>query len=141
MKILDGKTRPIEPDVDEVEGRTYKQIPLAKIIPDPDQPRKTFEQAEIEQTAATMAGHGQMLPVVVYRSEALKSYVILDGERRWRAAAVAGLKSIRCEVRDRKPERVDLWLEQLIANHSVPLPPIEEAARWAEILGETGVGQ
>lgn len=72
-------------------------IPLDKIIPNPEQPRKTFEAAEIESLAASIQAHGLINPISVESAD--DCYILIDGERRWRAAKLAGLETIEASVR------------------------------------------
>ena len=59
-------------------------LPLREIEPDPDQPRKTFEQEALGELAASIAEHGLLQPIAV-RPRRLNGYTIVAGERRWRA--------------------------------------------------------
>lgn len=73
------------------------QIPIDKILPNPEQPRKYFDQVELEELAQSIREHGIIEPLVLEESNA-GLYIIHDGERRWRAAKLAGLKEIPASV-------------------------------------------
>lgn len=67
------------------------EAPVDRIRPDPDQPRKVFTETEIASLAATMAEQGQLQPILLRRDpEQRGSYIIIAGERRWRAARLSG---------------------------------------------------
>ena len=72
---------------------SIQELPLEKIAPNPDQPRKHFEQEALEELAASLKTLGLVQPITV---QALPSgsYQIISGERRWRAAQMAGLKTL-----------------------------------------------
>ena len=74
-------------------------LPLREIEPDPDQPRKTFEQEALGELAASIAEHGLLQPIAV-RPRGLNGYTIVAGERRWRACRMAGLTEVPVVVKD-----------------------------------------
>ena len=65
-------------------------LPLREIEPDPDQPRKTFDHDTLGELAASIAEHGLLQPIAV-RPHGVGRYLIVAGERRWRASRMAGL--------------------------------------------------
>lgn len=91
-----------------------KQISLERIEPDPDQPRTSFDSEALEELAASIRLEGILQPIAVRYDAARDVYIIIHGERRWRAAALAGLESIPAIVRDVEGERV--LLQQLMEN-------------------------
>jgi len=93
---------------------TAKEIRLDRIEPDPHQPRRTFDQERLEELAASIAQEGVLQPIAVRYDEERDRYVILHGERRWRAAQMAGLTAIPAVVRDVPEER--RLLQQLMEN-------------------------
>lgn len=99
-----------------------KIIPLDEIQPNPFQPRESFEKESLNELADSIKNAGLIQPVVVRRHGF--SYQIIAGERRWRAAQMAGLKGIACIVKEINDERV--LLESLIENlHRKDLSDIE----------------
>ena len=74
-------------------GRIH-QIPIERIVPNPRQPRKTFEEQALRELADSIRQYGLLQPVSVQRSGT--GYVLVAGERRLRAAALAGLRRIPC---------------------------------------------
>jgi ParB family transcriptional regulator, chromosome partitioning protein len=77
-----------------------KEIRLDRIVPDPSQPRRTFDRAKMDELAASIGLEGVLQPIVVQYDETDDIYVILHGERRWRAARTVGLASIPAIVRE-----------------------------------------
>ena len=89
---------PDEPAFMEQEGlEQVRQIDIARIRPNPDQPRKNFDEEKLEELAASIRQHGVMQPLILV--EQGKDYLIAAGERRWRAAQMAGLKEVPSLVR------------------------------------------
>ena len=74
-------------------------LPLREIEPDPDQPRKTFDHDTLGELAASIAEHGLLQPIAV-RPHGVGRYLIVAGERRWRASRMAGLTEVPVIVKD-----------------------------------------
>jgi ParB family chromosome partitioning protein len=91
-----------------------KEIQLARIEPDPEQPRRTFDAERLEELADSIRSEGVLQPIVVRYEPGRDVYVIVHGERRWRASKDAGLTAIPALVRDVPPER--RLLQQLMEN-------------------------
>jgi ParB family chromosome partitioning protein len=91
-----------------------KQIQLERIEPDPDQPRRAFDDERLDELAAAIRAEGVLQPIAVRYDEPRDVYVILHGERRWRAAGRAGLPSIPAIVREVPEDR--RLLQQLMEN-------------------------
>jgi ParB family chromosome partitioning protein len=96
---------------DLVEARAIR---LDRIEPDPNQPRRTFDDGALEDLAGSIRAEGVLQPIAVHYDAARDVYVVIHGERRWRAARMAGLDSIPAIVRD-VPEGRRL-VQQLIEN-------------------------
>lgn len=105
-------TRPQATGVQDLVGA--KEIDLDRIEPDPDQPRRAFDEERLEELAASIQAEGVLQPVVVRYEEARDIYILVHGERRWRASKRAGQASIPALVRD-VPEHRRL-LQQLMEN-------------------------
>ncbi len=93
---------------------TAKEIRLDRIEPDPEQPRRTFDPARLAELAASIGIEGVLQPIVVRYDEARDVYVIVHGERRWRASRQAGLATIPALVRDVPEDR--RLIQQLMEN-------------------------
>jgi ParB family transcriptional regulator, chromosome partitioning protein len=91
-----------------------KEIEIGRIEPDPDQPRQTFDEDALEELAASIRQEGVLQPIAVRYDESGDRYIIVHGERRWRASRIAGLSSIPAIVRDVPEER--RLIHQLMEN-------------------------
>ena len=107
-------------------------LPLREIEPDPDQPRKTFEQEALGELAASIAEHGLLQPIAV-RPRGLNGYTIVAGERRWRACRMAGLTEVPVVVKDVTEEQaMELALVENLQRED--MDPVEEAAGIRELM-------
>ena len=125
----------IEPDASRIS-----RIPIGSIRPDPEQPRKTFDPDTLRDLADSMASStGQIQPIVVRDDpEAYDRYLIIAGERRWRAAQLAALEMIDAIVKpaDRAAEI------QLVENlQREDLKPLEEAFAFKRYMDERDLTQ
>jgi len=96
------------------ELATAKEIRLDRIEPDPDQPRRSFDEERLEELAASIRLEGVLQPIAVRYDAERDRYVIIHGERRWRAAQLAGLESIPAIVREVGDEQ--RLIQQLMEN-------------------------
>src|SRR5262245_66518074 len=85
---------PVEP-----KARTYFQAQIEDVYPAPDQPRRRFDDTELDELAQSIRAHGIIMPLVV-RPRSGGGYVLIAGERRWRAAQRAGLHEVPVVVQD-----------------------------------------
>ncbi len=99
----------------EATALAVKSIPLARIKPDPKNPRKSFDQAQLEELAESIKARGILQPITVRAEEGGTSFIIRYGERRYRAAEIAGFAEINAIVTDSKADENDL-LDQVIEN-------------------------
>jgi len=114
------------------DGRTSRrdagEMVLANIIPDPSQPRKEFNLDSIARLARSLKDHGQLQAIRVRWSDDHGKWIILAGERRYRAAVQAGLAAISCIFVEGELSEADILEEQLIENClREDLKPIEQA--------------
>lgn len=117
---------------------SYKILPLSKIIPDPQQPRKIFDPQDLDSLAQSIRELGVLSPITVQKEG--NQYRLIAGERRWRAAALAGLSEIPCLIRSMDEEK--RMLAALVENlQRRDLDPFEEAAGLQELIGRTGLTQ
>ncbi|MBA3415093.1 MAG: ParB/RepB/Spo0J family partition protein [Chloroflexia bacterium] len=93
---------------------TAKEIRLDRIEPDPEQPRRTFDPAKLAELADSIRQEGILQPIAVRYDPDADRYVILHGERRWRASQLAGLTAIAAVVRDVPRDR--RLIQQLMEN-------------------------
>lgn len=129
---------PTEPPADsQVVG--YQDLKIDEIEPNPDQPRSRFDDEALDELAASIREVGVLQPVVVSRSDD-GAHFLIAGERRWRAARLAGLNTIPAVVRDATGEST--LVEALVENlQRQDLTPLEEAHAYNELLENTGMTQ
>ena len=114
------------------------EIPLARISRNPYQPRHEMERTELERLAESIREHGVLQPVVV--TETLDGYELVAGERRVRAAEIAGLGRIPAVVRQAAPrEQLELALVENVQR--ADLNAIEEAKAYRQLVDEFGMSQ
>lgn len=119
------------PQHDSVD-QGYAVISIDHIEPNPQQPRVAFDDAALEELAASIVEVGVLQPVVV-RSVDENRYELIAGERRWRAAKRAGLNEVPAVVRS--PDEQGTLTEALIENvQREDLRPLEEAAAYRQLL-------
>lgn len=115
------------------------RVPLGRVEPNPDQPRKTFSEASIAELADSLKRHGLIQPIVVEEAGEGR-WRIVAGERRWRAANVAGLREIPVIVRSFTPEkRLEIALIENVQRED--LNPVEEAEAYRALMDLTGSTQ
>ena len=118
---------------------TYAELDPERITPNPRQPREVFDPDELDGLATSLADVGMLQPLVV-RPLGGDRFELIAGERRLRAALLAGLDAVPALVRH--TEDADLLKEALVENiHRVQLNPLEEAAAYQQLLQEFGVTQ
>ena len=118
---------------------SISEIPLEKIYPNPDQPRRTFDEEALNELAQSIAEHGVISPITL-RKDADKRYMIIAGERRYRASKLAGLSSIPAYIRTAKDEQVMEWA--LIENiQREDLDAIEIALAYQRLKDEYNLTQ
>lgn len=108
-----------------------QQIAVAKILANPFQPRKTFDEVAIEELAASILEHGIIQPIIVRKNG--KKYEIVAGERRYRAAKMAGLTEVPVIVKDFDEQQM---MEVAILENlqREDLTPIEEAEAYNSLI-------
>src|SRR5262245_23845147 len=103
-------------------------IRLDRIGPDPAQPRKEFDEESLARLADSMRSRGQLQPIRVRWDDSADRYTVVVGERRYRAALLAGMEAIACVVVAGSPTPEDLLEDQLVENAlREDLRPIEQA--------------
>ncbi|WP_080792219.1 ParB/RepB/Spo0J family partition protein [Corynebacterium pacaense] len=119
-------------------GASYLEIPIDRIVPNPHQPRTVFDEEALGELVHSISEFGLMQPIVVRRSG--DGFELIMGERRWRAAATAGLDVIPAIIRETDDGSMlrDALLENI---HRVQLNPLEEASAYQQLLEEFGVTQ
>ena len=126
-------------DVGRRANRAFGKIDIKRVCPDPNQPRIEFEKEAIIQLASSISAKGQLAPIRVRWSEELSMWLIISGERRWRACKKAGLKTIDCNFEEQPLSPTQILEEQLIENLlRVDLKPVEEAKSFQKLIEVNG---
>lgn len=121
------------------EGPRLRELPVDAISPNPHQPREGFDEETLRELAESIRDVGLLQPVVV-RPVGPDRYELVAGERRVRAARMAGLAHIPAVIRD--TAEADRLKEALIENiHRVQLNPLEEAAAYRQLLDDFDITQ
>lgn len=128
-----------EDSADSTDSGQISTLPLREIEPDPDQPRKTFPQENLDELARSIAEHGLLQPIAV-RSGPAGMYRIIAGERRWRAARQAGLTEVPVVIREVTDEQaMELALIENLQRED--LDPVEEAMGYQQLMDRCGLTQ
>ncbi|TKI58118.1 ParB/RepB/Spo0J family partition protein [Brevibacillus antibioticus] len=113
------------------EGEQVKEVSLNEIRPNPYQPRKEFEQSAIDELAQSIKEHGIIQPLIVRKS--IKGYELVAGERRLRAAKVAGLKEVPVVVKAYTDQQLmEIALIENLQREN--LNPLEEAEAYDKLI-------
>ncbi len=113
---------------------------ISEIEPNKNQPRKSFNNETLKQLADSITEHGVLQPLIV-RSIAAGNYVIIAGERRWRAAKMAGLSEIPVIIRDDLTDEQAMQIAMIENLQRENLNPIEEALGYKELIDKFGMTQ
>jgi ParB family transcriptional regulator, chromosome partitioning protein len=128
--LLSGTERPESPSA------SAQDVEIARITPNPHQPRESFESEPLEELKKSIVRHGVLQPIVVRRVG--DQFHLIAGERRWRACRDLGLKTIPATVRESTPdESLELALIENIQRQN--LNPIEEARAYRKLVDQLGL--
>jgi ParB family transcriptional regulator, chromosome partitioning protein len=120
-------------------ARVYFVVGVEEIEPSPEQPRRIFAEAELEELAASIRAHGVIQPLLV-RARTGGGFTLIAGERRWRASQRAGLLRVPVVVQDVAPR--EAFERALIENiQRADLNAMEEAEAYARLVTEYGLTQ
>lgn len=114
------------------EESSVTEVMLSEIEPNRDQPRKDFDEAALNELAASIKKHGLLQPILV-RSKAAGGYEIIAGERRWRASRIAELKTVPVVVRE-MDEREVMEVALIENLQREDLNPVEEALGYRSLM-------
>lgn len=121
------------------EKSAYQSLPIYKVEPNPDQPRKDFDPEELENLAESIRVHGLIQPLTV-REMPTGYYQIIAGERRWRAARLAKLSEVPVVVID-ADDRKAMELALIENLQRQDLNPVEEALGYKSLMEDYGLTQ
>jgi ParB family transcriptional regulator, chromosome partitioning protein len=114
-------------------------VPLARVLPNPNQPRKEFNEDALNELAASIRENGIIQPIIV-EEQSDGMYMIVDGERRYRAARLAGLEEIPIIIRRfTEEEKLEIALIENIQRED--LTPIEEAKAYKNLIDTSALSQ
>lgn len=120
-----------------ITGDDLRRVPVELIVPNPRQPRRSFDEDALLALAGSLRERGVLQPVLV-RPVAGGTYELVAGERRWRAAQLAGMETIPAMIRDRDDgEALEAALIENMARED--LNPVEEARACAALVEELGL--
>ncbi len=134
-EVPEVKVVKMAPISDRIKGDMVEQIDVGMIDPNKDQPRKVFDQTALNELAASIKLHGIIQPLVVNKTG--DRYMIIAGERRWRAAQIAGLKTVPAIVKEydnRQIKEISI-IENL---QREDLNPMEAARAMKQLMDEYG---
>jgi ParB family chromosome partitioning protein len=125
------------PEGDGAAGDELRDLPVELIVANPNQPRRRFEDEPLQALADSLTERGVLQPVLV-RPVAGGTYELVAGERRWRAAKIAGLETVPALIRPREDAQA---LEVALIENMVreDLNPVEEARACAALVEELGL--
>lgn len=131
LDSLIAKKIPETVETENVSRETFLNINMVE--PNPNQPRKRFNEDKLQELADSIKVHGIIQPLVVQKEN--ERYIIIAGERRWRAARLAGVKEVPVVIRDFTEQ--ELYEVALIENiQRQDLDPIEEANAYSNLIRE-----
>ena len=125
-----------------VMGDITEEIPVDQIAPNPHQPRRHFDEEALAELAASIRVHGVLQPLILARADPTSPvpYYIVAGERRWRAAKMAGLTHVPAIVKDATRQQLVEWA--LVENvQRADLNPLEAAAAYKSLIDGFGLTQ
>jgi ParB family transcriptional regulator, chromosome partitioning protein len=119
------------------QQQDLRELPVELISPNPNQPRRSFDEGALQALAGSLGEQGVLQPVLV-RPKSDGTYELVAGERRWRAARIAGLSTLPALVREREDAAaLEVALIENMARED--LSPIEEARACAALVEELGL--
>ncbi len=129
---------PSQEPADSTSG-AYRAIPLNMIVPNPLQPRRQFDETALQELAESFKSQGILQPIVVKKGDS--GFVLIAGERRYRAARLAGLDKIPAMVLEEKDEG-DMLQMALVENlQREDLNPLEAAEAFKKLMDDGGMTQ
>jgi ParB family chromosome partitioning protein len=114
------------------KARGVRQIPVEKIIPNPHQPRSKMAEEALEELAASIREHGIIQPLIVSEDTEAERFILIAGERRWRAARIAGLEMVPVIQRE-VTEQQQLEIALIENVQRADLTPLETAEAYRQL--------
>lgn len=135
LSIYDDEEENVSRETKQVKPvNGLNEISITDVYPNPNQPRKRFDEAALNELAASISVHGIIQPIVVNDMHDGK-FMIIAGERRWRAAKIAGLKTVPAYVRDFSDKQIkEISIIENLQRED--LNPIEAAKAIKQLMEE-----
>lgn len=119
-------------------GSAVQEVDVDRVVPNPSQPRQAFDPSALDELADSIRRHGVLQPIVVSHRDG--SFVLITGERRWRAARIAGLATIPAVIRETSPANsLEIALVENVQR--ADLTALEEAAAYRSLMVDHGLSQ
>jgi ParB family transcriptional regulator, chromosome partitioning protein len=136
-----GETGLIQPQT-RVDGakseKNIQEVEVFRIVPNPHQPRLSFNEEKLKELADSIKEHGIIQPIIVTKNDG--NYEIIAGERRFEAAKIAGIKKIPVIIRDAsEKQKLELAITENVQRHD--LDPIEEAKAYRKLMDDFEMSQ
>lgn len=132
--ITNQEQKPIKKEI-----RDVTEIDITKIVPNPNQPRKNFDESALQDLASSIKVHGVIQPLVLNKL-ADDKYLIIAGERRWRASKLAGLASVPAVIKDYTEKQIkEIALIENLQRED--LNPVEAARAIKQLMEEYNLTQ
>lgn len=124
--------------ISEVKGKSEESVDINMVEPNKEQPRKSFNEDSLIELSESIKQHGIVQPIVVTKKD--DYFEIIAGERRWRAAKLAGLKKVPVVIKDYSPQEImEIALIENIQRED--LNPVEEAMAYQRLIQEYNLKQ
>ena len=118
----------------------FAEVPVGSLQPNPHQPRHHFDDESLEELAASIKRHGVLQPLLV-SEDPPGHYLLITGERRWRAAQLAGLQTVPAVIREHLEDEQQLELALVENLQRRDLTPLEEARAFEHLRTSLGLSQ
>ena len=136
---LEGLFEDNAPLTDEADGKNLVFVKISDVEPSRDQPRKSFDRQTLEELASSIADRGLLQPIIVRRADGDR-YRIVSGERRWRAARIAGLTEVPVIIKDLSDkEALEIGLIENLQRENLNI--VEEAKGYKALIDEFSLTQ
>ncbi len=118
-----------------VKSRDVAEVPVARLVRDSDQPREEFDEAALARLAESIRRRGVLQPIRARWDEGRGAYIVIAGERRWRAATMAGLSTVPCVLVEATLDPAELLAVQIVENAlREDLRPVEAARAYRRLI-------
>ena len=123
---------------EDKDNRQVSEVDITAVFTNPNQPRKVFDETALNELASSISKHGVIMPIIVNKSG--NKYVIIAGERRWRASRIAGLKRVPVIVKNYSERQIkEISLIENLQRED--LNPIESATAMKSLMEDYGLTQ